>query len=141
MIQSAGQLSLELGGRESPGPAAHSPTRQERRVRRVRMVEYSAYPRVAPDQRTRLGSTCDLSASGMCLGVDRAETEGALLRVILRGVDGRPTYDMLTQVVWCRAQPGGGGRFRLGLRRVAEARRQLLRVRHLHRSEQVHLCA
>ena len=135
MTQITRQLPLEFGGRGGEGDTTADPTatRQESRERRVRMVEYAVFPRIASDQRMRPVFTCDLSGSGMCLGTDRSETEGTLLRVILRDVDGRPTSDVLAQVIWC--QPQQDGRFRIGLHQVAEARRTLLKVRHQERSQ------
>jgi hypothetical protein len=75
----------------------------------------------------------------MCLCVDNAETVGELLRVIARGVDGRPTLDTLSRVVWCK--PRDDGRYWVGVNHVAEGQRRLLRVRHTHRSRKIAVTA
>jgi hypothetical protein len=49
-----------------------------------------------------VGFTRDCSASGICLGAERPEPVGSLLRVVVRDVDGRPTLESLARVVWCR---------------------------------------
>ena len=50
--------------------------RREPRERIVRMVEYSAYPRVSRSQRSRVAFTRDESSGGMCLAVDGSEEIG-----------------------------------------------------------------
>ena len=94
--------------------------RREERQAAVRIVDYSCFPRTAADPGSRVGVTRDLSASGMCIGVDDAEQPGALLRVTLLGVDGHPMRCGTWRVVWCRSEQDG--RHWLGLELVAEAR-------------------
>ena len=85
------------------------------------MVELSPFPRVSRNRGRRVGFTRDESATGMCLGVDCAEKKGALLRVTVRGANGRPTLDRLARVVWSR--PRSDGRYWLGLEFVADSRK------------------
>jgi hypothetical protein len=88
----------------------------ERRARRedtVRIVEYSRYPRDAAEQRVQLGFTRDLSHMGMCVGVDREERIGALLKLCVRDVDGRSPEPTIARVVWSGTERDG--RFWLGL--------------------------
>ena len=94
------------------------PVRRERREETVRIIEYTGFPRSAPDSGPRYGFTRDFSASGMCVGVDEAESISALLRVTVRGIDGRPERTAIERVVWCSA--ARDGRFWLGLEQVDE---------------------
>jgi len=136
MTQGGRQLSLGIGGNESrPGPDQES--RTEIREPRVRRVEYTPFPRAGLGTRARVGFTRDLSASGMSLGVDEPLPVGSLLRVIVQQVDGRPDFDAVVRVAWCRedrfqapARPSKPGRPRawMGLSVVAEVRRDLARV-------------
>jgi hypothetical protein len=112
------QLALDLFDREHL-PNDGTPVRRERREEVVRVVEYTPFPRQTPDQQPRLGFTRDLSASGMCLGVDAPEAPGSLLRVTVRASDGRPMRESVERVVWCR--PERDGRFWLGLELLTEA--------------------
>jgi hypothetical protein len=96
--------------------------RREERERAIRIVDYTAFPRTAPDAGPRIGFTRDLSPSGMCIGVDASEPPGSLLRVTLRDVDGRPARSGAWRVVWCSAERDG--RFWLGLELVAESHAQ-----------------
>lgn len=84
----------------------------------VRLVEYAPCPRVSLGQERRVGFTKDCSASGLCLGAERPEPVGSLLRVVVRDVDGRPTLDSLVRVIWCR--PGADQGAWLGLSLVME---------------------
>jgi len=93
--------------------------RREPREDTVRIVEYSRYPREAADQRLQLGFTRDLSRRGMCIGVDRGERVGALLRLCVRDVAGGSPEPILGRVVWTRAE--WDGRFWLGLELLSEA--------------------
>lgn len=81
--------------------------RREARSEKIRIVEYSRFPRVAPHQRLRLGFTRDLSNSGMCLGVDRREPVGSLLRLCLRDIEGRSHEACVGRVVWTHAERDG----------------------------------
>lgn len=97
--------------------AWRSPFRGEPRRDEVHILEYTPFPRVAPDQVARIAFTRDLSASGMCIGSDQPETVGSLLRVVMRSADGRPEPARIERVVWC--QPAGDGRHWIGLERVS----------------------
>jgi len=96
--------------------AWRSPFRSESRRDEVRIVEYAPFPRTSPEPTPRIGFTRDLSPSGMCIGSDRAEPVGALLRVVLRADDGQSERPFIDRVVWC--QPTDDGRFWIGLERV-----------------------
>lgn len=99
--------------------------RREPRRRVVRHVEYCRFPRVCANQRVRVGVTRDVSPSGMCLRVPEGEPVGALLRVALRGVDGRIEREAIARVAWSR--PAEGGDLWLGLELV-EAKPRPLRI-------------
>ena len=92
----------------------------------VRLVEYAPCPRVSLGQERRVGFTKDCSASGLCLGAERPEPVGSLLRVIVRDVDGRPTLDSLVRVIWCRPGPDAGAWLGLSLVLEVHRRRGLL---------------
>lgn len=90
--------------------------RAHERSENVRIVEYTPFPRLAPDQHPRVGFTRDLSEGGMCIGVDDPEPVGALLRISLLGVDGCPGRPCVDRVVWCTQ--ARDGRHWLGLERL-----------------------
>jgi hypothetical protein len=94
-----------------------SPFRGEPRRDEVRIVEYTPFPRVAASQVPRIGFTRDVSDSGMCIGSDHPERVGSLLRIVVRGADGRPDRPCVERVVWCR--PASDGRHWIGLERVS----------------------
>lgn len=96
-----------------------SPFRAEARRDEVCIVEYTPFPRVAAGEVPRIGFTRDISESGMCVGSDRPEPVGALLRVVLRDGDGQPDRASIGRVVWC--QPASDGRHWIGLERVEGA--------------------
>jgi len=93
-----------------------SPFRSEPRRDEVRIVEYTPFPRTAASHPPRIGFTRDVSESGMCVGSDHPEAVGSLLRIVLRGTDGRPERPRVERVVWC--QPARDGRHWIGLERV-----------------------
>lgn len=104
-----------------PGHAEpRAPRRREKREALVRQVEINPFPRVLPGEQPRMGTTRDLSASGLCVRTDVEQPVGALLRVILHGVDGRPALESVGRVAWC--QGGRGGTCWLGLSLVAKRR-------------------
>jgi len=124
------QLSLAFEGEERR-TVRRLESRRELRERTVRRVEYTPFPRVGSDTRTRVGFTRDVSASGMALGVDDAFPVGSLLRVIVQQADGRPEFDAVVRVGWCRAgaEPGPDQPPAwLGLVQVAEIRRGMARI-------------
>ena len=73
--------------------------RREEREEMVRVVEYSPFPRIAPQQ-LRVGFSRDVSRSGLCLGVDECESVGSLLRLSIRDVEGRSGDPRVGRVVW-----------------------------------------
>jgi hypothetical protein len=93
--------------------------RGEERDETIRIVEYSRFPRVEPQQELRIGFTRDLSAAGMCLGVDECEPVGSMLRLSVRSVDGRCSAAFVGRVVWTESERDG--RFWLGLEVLTEA--------------------
>ena len=93
-----------------------SPFRSELRRDEIRIVEYTPFPRVAAGETPRIGFTRDVSESGMCIGCDHPEAVGSLLRVVVRGADGRPDRPCVERVVWCH--PTSDGRHWIGLERV-----------------------
>jgi hypothetical protein len=101
--------------------------RREERVAVVRSVEYTPFPRVSAQQRGRVGFTRDVSPGGLCLRVEAPERSGALLRVSVRGVDGRPARVAIARVMWTAATVDGA--FWVGLQIVEECARRILRVR------------
>jgi len=83
------------------------------RVDTVRIVEFSRYPRDAAEQQLQIGFTRDFSPMGMCVGVDRGERVGTLLKVCVHEVDGDRSEPSLARVVWTKTE--WNGRFWLGL--------------------------
>jgi hypothetical protein len=94
----------------------------------LRLVEYAPYPRVSLDQGPQVGLALNRSESGLCIAVNEPEELGTLLRLVVRGVDGRPVQDVLARVVWCRA--ADDGRHRLGIALLREQRPKPMRVRY-----------
>jgi hypothetical protein len=103
------------------------PARREERVAVVRHVEYTPFPRVSAHQRGRVGFTRDVSPGGLCLRVETPERAGSLVRIAVRGVDGRPARVAIARVVWSRATVDGA--FWLGLSVVEDCAKRVLRVR------------
>jgi hypothetical protein len=93
--------------------------RRENRDEKIRIVEYSSFPRVAHQQQLRLGFTRDLSEAGMCLGVDQREPVGSLLRLCIRDLDGLTADAYIGRVVWTRSERDG--RYWLGLELITKA--------------------
>lgn len=125
MMRDAGdQLSLDFGRTEST--LGSQPARKARRVATVRLVEFAPFPRERRDERWGLGFTLDLSSQGACLRTKEAAPVGSLLRVIVRGVDGRPTLDSIARVVWHRS--GRFGEVRMGVSMLAARSRRPLRA-------------
>jgi len=119
--------NLEANSWQLPNAASpYARERREERVSLVRHVEYTPFPRVAANQRGRLAFTRDVSASGLCLRADEAEPVGSLLRVAVRGVDGRAARVAVARVVWTRPTPDGA--HWVGLSIVEECARRALRA-------------
>jgi hypothetical protein len=94
----------------------------------LRQVDYSPFPRVSLDAGNNLGLLLNESDAGLCLVVAEKEPVGSLLRVVVRGLHGRTSRDVVARVVWC--SDAEQGRTRLGLELLRESRPQMLRVRY-----------
>jgi hypothetical protein len=105
-----------IPGAEADAGAFRSEVRDEK----IRIVEYSCFPRVASQQRSRIGFTRDISHSGICLGVDRSEPVGSLLRLSLRDIEGSTGDTCVGRVVWNSSERDG--RHWLGLEVLTPAR-------------------
>ena len=128
MREVGSQLSLEFG---SCGSSAGSrPLRKVRREATVRLVQYAPFPRVRRDEQWRSGFTLDFSPAGACLRGEEAAAVGALLRVIVRSVDGRPSLESIARVVW--SVRGRAGEARMGLALLAARDRRPLRAPSAH---------
>lgn len=96
-----------------------TPTRRRGpRTEEIRIAEYTPFPRESADQKPRIGFTRDVSALGMCLGVDQPEPVGTLLRVDVRRLDGQSMGASIARVVWCTGSRDG--RHWLGLDLLCE---------------------
>ena len=125
--------SSDMGASVQGGSgASEGPIRRERRVPLVREVEYTPFPRSSLSRGERAGFTRDLSPSGMCLRVTSPERIGALLRIVVRDVDGRPTLDSVGRITWCEPIVEGG--WWMGLSLVGRSLRRPQRVRRPRRS-------
>jgi hypothetical protein len=107
-------LPLDRRHGERPQPRSQ---RREKRDPLVRQVEIHPFPRVLLAEGQHIGMTRDLSASGLCLRSEREQAVGSLLRVVVRGVDGRPARESVGRVAWCR--PVDGSSCWVGLSLVA----------------------
>lgn len=123
-------------------PQPESRIRRESRQRVVRMVEHSPFPRAHAGEGRAVAFTRDLSASGICLGVERLEAEGSLLHVTVHGLDGRPSLRSIARVTRC--EQDARGRLWLGLSLVdphptpaALPKPRLLSVRPTHANGQL----
>jgi len=112
-MSAAYQIQIPIPTPTHTLPAEAPEIRREARSEKVRIVEYACFPRVAPNPRLRLGFTRDVSESGMCLGVDRRESVGSLLRLSLRDIEGRTQEACVGRVRWTSEERDG--RYWLGL--------------------------
>lgn len=115
MREAGHQLSLDFG--VCGGTLGSRAARKARRVATVRQVEFAPFPRARRDERWAAGFTLDISSQGACLRTREAAPVGSLLRVIVRGVDGRPTLDSVARVVW--SANGRQGEVRMGVAMLA----------------------
>ena len=81
--------------------SAPSPIRRELRTDEIRIAQYTPFPRANSSQQPRVGFTRDVSALGMCLGVDDPEPIGALLKIDVHRLDGQSMGASIARVVWC----------------------------------------
>lgn len=94
----------------------------------LRQVDFSRFPRMNLDAGERLGLLLNESDAGLCLVVAQREEIGSLVRVVVRGLDGHTSRDVVARVVWC--DDSDSGRSRLGLELLRESSPQMLRVRY-----------
>lgn len=92
----------------------------------MRLVEFAPFPREHRDERWGVGFTLDLSSQGACLRTKEAAPVGSLLRVVVRGVDGRPSLDSIARVIWHAR--GRFGEVRMGISMLASRARRPVRV-------------
>lgn len=122
MQEGASQLSIDFG---VPGSTLGlQAARKARRIATVRLVEFAPFPRERRDERWSLGFTLDQSSAGACLRTREAAPVGSLLRMVVRGVDGRPTLDSIARVVW--QARGSFGEVRMGVSLLAQRNRRPL---------------
>ena len=124
MRNGVGQLSLDFGRPEST--LRSQAARKARRVATVRLVEFAPFPRERRDERWGVGFTLDLSSQGACLRTKEAAPVGSLLRVVVRGVDGRPSLDSIARVIWHAR--GRFGEVRMGISMLASRTRRPARA-------------
>ena len=120
MREARSQLSLDFEG--GGGVTSLRSVRKARRIATVRLVEFAPFPRARREERWRVGFTLDLSSQGACLRAKETEAVGSLIRVIVRGVGGRPTLDSIARVVW--SADGRFGEVRMGLSMLASRSRR-----------------
>ena len=93
----------------------------------IRLIDYSPFPRARLDRGPRAGLSINESETGICIAASERIEQGELIRVLVRGIDGRPVRDVVARVVWCR--PSDDGRYRVGLALLREGKPRMLRVR------------
>ena len=96
--------------------------------RAMRIAEYTPFPRFSRHQRKRLGFTSDTTEPVLRVTVRDPEKPGTLLRVVVRGIDGRPQLDTLARVAWCEEK--NSCHLSLGLAVLDGDHRQAHLVRH-----------
>lgn len=101
-----------------------------RHVRRdvLRQIDYSPFPRTSLDGDKQLGLMLNESDSGLCMAVTNEEEVGSLLRVMVRGLHGHVSRDVVARVVWTNET--SEGRFRLGLALLRETQPRMSRIRY-----------
>jgi hypothetical protein len=93
--------------------------RAEERIDTVRIVEYSEFPHRVSKRSVRVGFTRDISRSGLCVGSDRPERVGSMLRLGIRALDGGPTDARIGRVAWTSETLDG--RHWIGIKLLTEA--------------------
>jgi hypothetical protein len=96
---------------------ADEPARVPRRER-VRLVELTPFPRRSREEGTFHGFSRNDSECGICVVTEQATAVGALLRVVVRGIDGRAEQRRVARVIW--TAPHDDRRQRLGLAFIAD---------------------
>jgi hypothetical protein len=107
--------------------------RAEPREQVLRVADVAPFPSDANGEPPGTGFALDESASGLCLQLETAVSEGALLRVKLRDFDGRIAREEIVRVAWCRTREGG--RYNVGLEVVDEKDELLCSQRAQRRAE------
>lgn len=116
--------------------AAEQAPQRSVRTESLRLIDYSPYPRMDLEHGPKIGMSLNESDTGLCIVLGEEIEAGSMLRIVVRGVDGRPTHDMVTRVVWCK--PNQDGRIRAGLAYLREGRARMLKVQHTqHRTQAV----
>lgn len=118
---SAAQIDL-------PAEHAYDLPRREPRREGLRQVDYSPFPRMSLDAGQKLGLLINESDAGLCLVANDHEEVGALLRVMVRGLHGHTSRDVVARVVWSQATDEG--RCRMGMELLRESQPEMVRVRH-----------
>ena len=90
----------------------------------IRFAQYSAYPRVSRNQRSRSGFASDVTATTLRLSADVPERVGELLRIEVRNLGGQAALDTLARVVSCSPH---GTRFELELELIEAHRPRFVR--------------
>jgi hypothetical protein len=111
-----------------PHAPAFDGARRETRREGLRQVDYGPFPRMNLDTGKNLGLLINESDAGLCLVVSDPEDDGSLLRVMVRGLHGHTSRDVVARVVWCSETEEG--RFKLGLELLRESKPSMLRVRY-----------
>jgi hypothetical protein len=96
-----------------------SVNRAEERIDTVRIVEYSEFPHRVSKRSARVGFTRDISGSGLCVGAERPERVGSMLRLGIRALDGGPTDSRIGRVAWTSETLDG--RHWIGIKLLTEA--------------------
>ena len=94
----------------------------------LRQVGFSPFPRVSLDAGQSLGLLINESDSGFCMIGSNREEVGDLLRVMVRGLHGHTSRDVVARVIWSEATDTG--RCRMGLKLLRENQPQMVRVRY-----------
>ena len=115
----------------TPTPSQHrdpwtTPPRSARQEA-MRQIDYSHFPRMSCDGGPQGGLSLNESETGLCIAIPQPQPIGTLLRVMVRGVDGRKVRDVVTRVVWCDRSKDG--RYRVGVEMLREGRAKMMRVR------------
>lgn len=102
--------------------------RRELRREGLRQVDYAPFPRMSLDAGKRLGLLINESDAGLCMVSTKREEVGSLLRVMVRGLHGHTSRDVVARVVWCKETEAG--RFHLGMELLRESQPLMVRVRY-----------
>lgn len=102
--------------------------RREPRREGLRQVDYGPFPRMSLDAGKRLGLLINESDAGLCMVATERKETGSLLRVLVRGLHGHTSRDVVARVVWCKETEAGC--FHLGMELLRESQPQMVRVRY-----------